>query len=220
MRASIITALLTAAAVACTGSAYGLTTLYSAQFSQVNGSGAYGQAFMIVDNGTLFVHLDLNGFEADQHHPITIQSSFMRNLQVPPLADLNGDGLIDRSEAAHVTGGTILSLVSTPQANPGYNPDPAAYVQAPTQGFFEFSQTYTFNLADPAQAEAWQQMPNLEMRTMEIYGLTINGHYIGDMPAAIALIAPAVYVPPPTIPEPSSLTLIGLAAAGLMMKMR
>lgn len=218
MKRLAIAALLAASLLPGGSAAFGLTTLYTAQFQEANGSGAFGQAFMVVDDSTLYLHLDLNGFEADKHHPITIQSSFMSDLEIPPLTDINHDGIIDRNEAHLVTGDTIFSLVSASQANPGFNSDPTAYLQAPTDGYFEFSQTYAFDFTNPAQAAAWQDIQNLEMRTIEIMGLTVNGNYRYDVPAAIALITPAVDSQPPAIPEPSTLTLVGIAATGLMLR--
>jgi hypothetical protein len=218
--------------------ALGVTTdtTYEAVLASMNNSGVSGSATFVLGSDTLSVSVNATGLEANENHPMHIHGFVGGPASSLSPLDADGDGFIEESESEKAAGGALLSIVTSSQAHPAEESNPALYPMADAGGRIRFSQTYTFNLSDPATAVAWQELQTLNGRVFEIHGLSVPngpgahtpgevngiGGYKDTLPVAAGMIqlVGGGASPPAGVPEPMSLGLLGLAVVALGMRLR
>jgi hypothetical protein len=192
---------------------------FFALMTSANNSGANGVAFLTLDpdDKTLTIDAAAIGLEPNQEHPFHIHGfADDHPSQLPTIAqDIDLDGFIETPEGEPVFGPVILPLTENDPA-PGALAPPVDgtpnFPVANANGVVEFTETYQFDVNDPAQAAIFSELTDgLEGHGIQFHGLelpagagkgTINevngsGGYIADLPVANGIIRdlPAGFTP-------------------------
>jgi hypothetical protein len=196
---------------------------FAANITQLNNSGASGLAMLTVDSTamTLTVQVDAVGLEPDVDHLMHIHGLLggdgssgnpALDSQTPTLADdADGDGFIEVLEGLPRYGDIILTLgtMNTPTGSFSYNE------------VFDLTDDSLFGSpVSGADYVAADLMP-LDFREIVIHGLSVDGTAgagtMGEVDGTpgFKLVLPAAAGELVAVPEPTSLTLLGLAIAGL-----
>lgn len=194
---------------------------YVANLSALNGSGVSATYNFSLDGTMLTVTAQASGLEPDMPHLQHIHGLIGADAPLtstPTLAqDTDGDGFIELLEGLVTYGPIILSLTSPPGG---------AIADFPTApgGSFTFSQTY--DLTDSSIFEGGfgiNDLLPLENREIVLHGMSVapgvgagtpgevdgTGGYLLVLPVAAGQIELAA------VPEPMSLALLAVGAAGL-----
>jgi hypothetical protein len=169
-----------------------------------NNSGVSGEAIVHINqqSGTVSLDVVASGLTPGQVHPQHIhgfdngQPSLLPNLTL----DTNNDGLVEDPEGAPVVGPVLLAGHSSGAVDRiEVNTD---YPTADASGNLRFHQDYHFNLADPAQAQIFQELEQrIAGREFQIHGLTVApgqdstlppGGYDPSLPVANGAFVPVV----------------------------
>jgi hypothetical protein len=192
---------------------------FFALMTSANNSGANGVAFLTLDpdDKTLTIDAAAIGLEPNQEHPFHIHGfADDHPSQLPTIAqDIDLDGFVETPEGEPVFGPVILPLTENDPA-PGALAPPVDgtpnFPVANANGVVEFTETYQFDVNDPAQAAIFSELTDgLEGHGIQFHGLelpagagegTINevngsGGYIADLPVANGIIRdlPAGFTP-------------------------
>jgi hypothetical protein len=183
---------------------------YFALMTSANNSGANGVAFLSLDpdDKTLTIDAAALGLEPNQEHPFHIHGfANEQPSQLPTIAqDTDLDGFVETPEGEPVFGPVILPLTEDdPVAGalaPPVDPTPNFPV-ADAGGVVEFTETYQFDVNDPAQAAIFSELADgLEGHGIQFHGLELpagagegtihevngSGGYIADLPVANGII--------------------------------
>lgn len=223
--------------LAAGGTAATAATIYTVDFTPLNGSGVTGSALLKLsdDASMLSVEITATGLVPNANHPGHIHGRFNpaglpRNSQVPTLADdTDGDGFIEVAEGAASYGPIILAFPDLVDAGP----------EAP-DGTLSYSAT--FNLLDPSiYAGDFTRVDllgpglnSLQLREIVLHGAfvpegpgagtpgEVNGSngYLAVLPAAAGEIRPGGVTAP--IPEPQSWAMMvaGFGLGGFALRRR
>jgi hypothetical protein len=161
---------------------------FTGTFKPANSSGANGTTRLTLDGSTLTVQINATGLEPNQNHPQHIHGfaddrrSVIPPSPLTPAIDTNGNGMLEDAEGEVFIGPPLVSLVTNPATAQflGENPNPTDYPAAGADGSLTYNQTFTI---DPALVEP------LDLRVVEIHGLTVSGTYDATLPVAGAQIS-------------------------------
>lgn len=227
----------TAALLLSGASAAGAATLYTVDFTPLNGSGVSGNALLTLssDATSLTVEINATGLFPNANHPGHIHGRFNpaglpRNSTVPTLADdTDGDGFIEVAEGAASYGPIILAFPDLVDDGP----------EAP-DGTLNYSAT--FDLLDTSiYAGGFTRadllgpgLDSLQLREIVLHGVfvpegpgagtpgEVNGTngYLAVLPAAAGEIRPGGMTAP--IPEPQTWAMMvaGFGLGGFAMRRR
>jgi hypothetical protein len=183
---------------------------YFALMTSANNSGANGVAFLSLDpdDKTLTIDAAAIGLGPSQEHPFHIHGfTDDRPSQLPTIdQDTDLDGFVETPEGGPVFGPVILPLTEDDPAPDALAPPVDATPKFPVadaSGVVEFTETYQFDVNDPAQAAIFSELADsLEGHGIQFHGLelpagagegTINevngiGGYIANLPIANGII--------------------------------
>lgn len=138
---------------------------FMAILDSLNGSGAAGVAWIVVEDGKyLTVAIEASGLEPSLIHPQHIHGfdKPKSNSSCPgPEADANGDGIVSVGEGLPSYGPVILPLV------------PFSLVDG--NGELSYSASFTIRP---------EELQPLHKRSIVLHGLTVDGAYVPSVPVA------------------------------------
>lgn len=152
-------------------------TAYEGELNELNGSGASGDASVVVseDGETLSVELNASGFNLDGPHAMHIHAIVdgenVTAASCPTMTvDANSDGVIDGVEATPIYGGIEVSFTTEGDTSP----DSALAVER-----FPAGTSITYSRSDIAIPEALKA--NLDKVHIVVHGIDENGNGMLDM---------------------------------------
>lgn len=219
------------AAMACAmpAVAFAVPLLFESDLQPLNNSGVSGSAQLTLDGDSLTVEINATGLEPNQPHAQHIHGRFdadgnpMDSFSPTLAQDTDGDGFVELLEGLVTYGPIIVPLTSPPGG---------ALEDFPTApaGTIDFSQTY--DLTDPTTFAGGFDMADLmplDFREFVLHGLTVpasegigtdgevdgTAGYKGVLPVASGTI-----VAVQSVPEPSSVVLLMLGFAAVLLSVR
>ncbi|MBA2279145.1 hypothetical protein H0V99_01755 [Candidatus Saccharibacteria bacterium] len=158
-------------------------TNYRATLSELNDSNVTGTAQLTFDGKKLSVSIHAEGLEPGMPHPAHIHGKLTGADAMCPAnsADTNNDGFVSVFEGAPAYGPIKLNLTS-PQTAFGTPPNTvlfAPFAGSPSvsnfpsvgsDGDFDLSQTYTFDMSKSADREAYRQLKALDKQHIVLHG--------------------------------------------------
>ena len=166
------------------GASLAASQTYTTTFMALNDSGVSGTASVTLNGTELTYTVKATGLEPNKFHQEHIHGFLNPNdkpSQIPqlPRDDKNGNGMLDDLESEAVAGGPIVYLTASPAANKGntYSDFPVA----DAKGNLNFKQTYDVS-------EELVFLKPLEIRGIELHGMTEMGQYQADLPVAAGLL--------------------------------
>jgi hypothetical protein len=191
---------------------------FFALMTSANNSGANGVAFLTLDpdDKTLTIDAAALGLEPNQEHPFHIHGfADDQPSKLPTIdQDTDLDGFVESPEGEPVFGPVILPLTQDdPEDDTQDDPETDAlappvddtpqFPVADANGVVEFTETYQFDLNDPAQAASFSELADgLEGHGIQFHGLELpagagegtdnevngSGGYIAGLPVANGII--------------------------------
>lgn len=157
---------------------------YSFTLSGINGSGVSGEGSLVFGEDGVTVSVQASGLKPGQTHEMHIHGIEGQDATCP--TDTDGDGMVGHEEAEQAAGGHVLDL--------------EPYQTADESGNISFEQTYT---------EGVENLSPVEDRVLMVHGVTMNGEFMAEMPAACGEIRPAGSTTSP-LPETGGMSLVAL----------
>lgn len=139
---------------------------YRFTLAGLNGSGVSGQGSLVFEEDGVTVSVQASGLKPGQTHEMHVHGIEGKDAICP--TDTDGDGMVGHEEAERASGGHVLNL--------------EPYQTADESGNITFERTY---------AEGADDLPPTENRVLMVHGVTMNGEFMAEMPAACGEIRPA-----------------------------
>jgi len=158
--------------------AHAAITHYQAKLSEINDSGVSGKVNITLNGSLLTVDFFATGLEPKHDHPAHIHGFVTDKKSSTSFKDYNHNGEIDDYEGELFVGPVIQPLTVHDEGNPYFD-----YSYAP-HGVAKYKVTYDLS-SEPGLKDA---LTPLDIRAIEIHGMTSNGRYDPEFPLAAGLL--------------------------------